>query len=476
MNDLPNELLDDICSYLGKDELQAMIYLSSRIRHVASLPFLRSLGITESDIQAGTVKLTLLDSLHLLLFVAHICPIQELVYLKDPEPDWVSSNSRVASILGAIDPIPDILIQDRLNYTGLDRFLRQFPQASTDTLLIVAESSVYVAPPLRTAVSSPFPTSRRTMLKGMHNLLVGQTLSVGERIATASRISVFEGPIRIQALPDKHTLVTFALRWHNHFTIEPIPSVADSVYSALITTLDLGPPLEDVQVEPKSNISYADLVAFLNRHKHIRYLTCAPNSIRPSSFTETEPNPNSPMVELKAPASYISYLLPFAPNVPQIYISCLSMRPPFRRRPVFDQASYVAALDAIARSPRSLPRLSLSLAFDLAAKNLPWETDMSDTPESRLTTVDQLLLRRLGSTRYSAADIRALTPWLGRFSSLRYVYFARGSSEAISDALTLELKGAICAACPGVLDISAVRFDVTVGRTSGRSVGFVVLL
>jgi hypothetical protein len=58
MDKLPNELLDRICSFLGKHELWEVVQLSTRFRRLAMLPYLSRFGISQATVQSGTLALS----------------------------------------------------------------------------------------------------------------------------------------------------------------------------------------------------------------------------------------------------------------------------------------------------------------------------------------------------------------------------------------------------------------------------------
>ncbi|KAJ7607973.1 hypothetical protein FB45DRAFT_947405 [Roridomyces roridus] len=128
------------------------------------------------------------------------------------------------------------------------------------------------------------------------------------------------------------------------------------------------------------------------------------------------------ITRLNAPPDYIRHLLAITPKVEEIHIIFPLLLSHF------DYASYRSALDAIAQHPSSTP-LILSFDFDLASKNLPWQTtDVldADAPERHLHRVTHLILRNHNFTHLSrdSTTTDALAAWLGRFPSLRDLSFA----------------------------------------------------
>ncbi|KAJ7651266.1 hypothetical protein FB45DRAFT_1078929 [Roridomyces roridus] len=441
------------------------MHASSRLRRVASPHLLFRLGISQSDVHAGTVKLTLSESLHLIVFVAHICPIQRLNCFEESKDMHATEFQRLALILGAVAPIPDIFIHDKLK-PGRDRdliplhLLAHLPQTATDNLLIVWNDSTYLSRPcgetsppkwacllmldeLGTdtifltafAVMVTLPVHALCLLVNLFIFLLWVCRRVFERQwSTTERISNlarpytlrWRGGIHVQSLSTQFTLVTCREAASYCFVIKPLRGVPDAIHSMVLASLDLESTM--VTVKSGSNVAFAELAHFVTRQKDLRTLTCAPNSIRPSSLVSSTTLPfhfASKIKHLRAPVSYIPHLLPLTPHVQGIDLSFPSSSPPtwlpvlFIGAPVFDYAAYCTALTAIARLPGS-QNLSLSLTFDLSATSLPWQST-GTLPEAQLHRVWHLKLCTTGRYQkiYTASTIRALRPWLARFPRLR---------------------------------------------------------
>ncbi|KAJ7650805.1 hypothetical protein FB45DRAFT_26181 [Roridomyces roridus] len=469
MDTLPNELIHDICSFLDNvTELWRMSCASSHLRRVTSFPILSRLGISDSDVVADSVSLVLTHSrsFYLILVVAHICRIQTL-RVACPDDLNGSAIRKSASILAVTAPIPDIFIYDRFDYRTLRQSLSKFPQAATDTLLLVAKNRVSVSRTRRAVALTP-PSSRAgrglmRLASAIHRArpsVLGST-PASEESEDMDDFPLFLDWIRIQRLPEKCTSVILTTQWGYSFSIKPIPGVSDSMYMAFLSSLDLGVYLIDLAVEAGSNISYADLSAFVARHECIRHLTCAPNSIRRGLATPLQPHSSSTITRLAAPASYIPHLLLIVPKAREIYIM------PHKPR-VFAHDAYCLALSAISRLPGSHP-LGLALCFDITAGALPWQRAAAgpDAPETLLTRMEELLLRSTGPVRHTPAAIRAFPAWLARMRGLRRVVFAHQTEERISGALRVQLAQAICEVRAGMAQSGGFAFDVLVGPQAG---------
>ncbi|KAJ7651202.1 hypothetical protein FB45DRAFT_1050984 [Roridomyces roridus] len=524
MDGLPNELLDRICSFMHTTELCTTMHISSSLRRVASAHLLFQLGISQADVRAGTVTLALSKSLHLILFVAHICPIQRLECFANSKNMRAFEFRRLAPILGATAPIPDILIHDKLEHSQREHgrslvlhLLAHLPQAATDTLLIITRFSIHVSrhcfgpPPLLA-----FPGLRQIsfawllvcllidiqilILCAVFNLcsLIWWLFrrSVGPRWSVEDRISAdvsnsnwfhFSGGIRVQSLPTNYTLVTPIFR-ESGFVIEPLHGVPDSVYLTCLASPDF--QFKDIKVQLNSHMTFADLVAFVACQEE---LACSTNSIARSFslLSASPPHISSKITRLTGPASYSPHLLPLTPHVERIYLSfpSLAIRLQviymiyiFSIGPrVFDYVAYCTTLNAIARLPGSHP-LALSFIFDLTEANIPWQMDATDAPqpESQLYRVEHLMLRTTESARqtdiyydipsrtplrhaYAAFTIRALATWLARVS--RACGACRSTRALLrpcmmSQSQRLEVVEAIAGSCGGLSGAGDVRFQI----------------
>ncbi|KAJ7603926.1 hypothetical protein FB45DRAFT_958610 [Roridomyces roridus] len=378
MKDLPDELLDRICAFMDKKELCTTMHISSSLRRIAAPHLLFRLSISQSDMQTGTVKLELSDSLHLIVFVAHICPIQ------------------------------------RLECFGNSRKIR-----ASEMQRLITVSRPRAGPPPSWAISVPLPRSFSEFLcltlwaiplclvANLCGILwwairrvFGYGWSTEERISkdVFSQRPLFGGGIHVQKLSTRL----------GSFVIGPLRGVPDSVYSAFLASL--GPQYTDVTVQSKSNVIFTDLVALVARQ-------CSPDSIQPSSLHHI----SCKIEELIAPASYIPHLLPLT-SACRLPVPAISIRPQ-----AFDHTAYCLALNAIA---------STNLPWQMDA-----ESDQ-DRPETHLHRVEHLVLCAPESKRalyyytatarlvYTASLVhRALAPWLGSFPNLR------GQRLAVAEAI-----------------------------------------
>ncbi|KAJ7651280.1 hypothetical protein FB45DRAFT_1078966 [Roridomyces roridus] len=487
---------------MDRDDLYKTMHISSSFRRVASTRLLSWLGISQSDVPSGTVKLALSDSLHLIVFVAHICPIQRLECFENSENMPATEFQRLTLILGAVAPIPDIFIYDRLErgkWSGLDSrpqsLFTHLPQTATDTLLVVWDDETRVSHPgggpPPPELYSPRPDTGVMLPIYLFVVFVNSCIflawvlrNVFGQQSTEDRISEdispeylrLRGGVRVRSLSSKYTVVTCRDTVWNHFFIKPLRGVPDVVHSSFLASLDLRST--NITVESGSNVAFADLVAFVARHENLLTLACAPNSIRPSSLKSTLPSQiSSKIVHLGAPASYIPHLLPLTPRVERVYLSFPSL-PTWLSMlstvpPVFDYAAYSTALTAIAQLTGSRVH-AMSFTFDLTATNLPWQTGTSEEPqpEMQLHGVEHLMLftTEPKENMYTVATVRALTPWLARFPSLRRVSFDKDAIEGMWLGQACKLKEGIAAVCLQMNSAEDVVFEIERKERIGMNV------
>ncbi|KAF8155374.1 hypothetical protein K438DRAFT_1862696 [Mycena galopus ATCC 62051] len=506
MDKLPNELLNHICSFLEDRDLWKVIQLSSSFRRLAMLPYLARFGISEANIQSGTLSLS--DSFFLIVVVAGISPIQRLVcYEKSSGPQL--GYTVLVDILSATAPIPDIVIYNRHYMIQKSKetayILSRIPSSATTSLVIRKGSFLYSSHPRsspRIQWKVPFRSFRHSptmmflivifsiplflvyLVFGVINFAV-LSMWVYRRISDPpwpqdERIVhdmhdtcslSFSSWMRIQSLPEEHlTLVTLADHSSHrpeYLILEPVPGLTDSAYSAILTSLDLGMHIRHLAVHPKANLVYADLMALVSHHPHLTELQVSSDSIRRSSLTPLSivAHPESKVQDLTAPPCYIPYLLPATPNAHRISLlfapsSKRALSVPAFRSATFDLAAYHTALEAIASLPGTHP-LTLDFTFRLTAASLPWDvlpsTDLevgNDNsallPETRLGRVKTLFLCCDGPARFRASDIRSVMPWLGLFPSLQRLAFLPGAVKRISVAERAALAEAICMTCRGI--------------------------
>ncbi|KAJ6578071.1 hypothetical protein B0H19DRAFT_574955 [Mycena capillaripes] len=425
MNRLPNELLDRICSFLGRNELWIVVQLSSRFRSIAILPYLSRFGISQANIQSGSLALS--DSFFIILVVARIRPIHRLVCFEEIIPGSQFRYRKLGTILSMTAPIPDIVIYNRhymLRRTRTETayLLSCIPSSATNTLLIVKGSTMSLShpratPPIRWKLLPPplgsfnlsTPMKILIVMFGIPLLfayLVSGVINFGvlvmwtyrrlsrppwpqdERIIEDAGHLVFDDWMRIQTLPGKLTLVTLTDKGWPKLGLKPVPGLADGVYSSLLTSLDLGMHLQHLTVAPKTHLVHSELMAFLHRHLHLTSIHFEPDSIRPSSLTTMpfSPDDENKVYILTAPAPYIPYLLPAAPNAQRISILFSFAPAPKRsavllRAPAFDLPAYRSALASLATFPGTHPsRLASPSASPSPPRPFPGSPSATPTP------------------------------------------------------------------------------------------------
>ncbi|KAF8151275.1 hypothetical protein K438DRAFT_1865211 [Mycena galopus ATCC 62051] len=362
MDKLPNELLNHICSFLEDRDLWKVIQLSSSFRRLAMLPYLARFGISEANIQSARSRSRL-------FFLDNRCgwnkPHTEAHMLVTKS--WDQAGYKV---LVTFFPRQH---QSQTFYGMIQKtietayILSRIPSSATTTLLPIF--LVYlVAGVINFAILSMWVYRRASNPPSPQH----------ERIFHDIRRLLFNDWMRIQSLPEEQlTLVTLADHRWDEFILRAVPGLTDSAYSAVLASLDLGMHMQNLAVEPKTNLDYADLMALVSRHPHLTRLRIDSDSIRRSSLSLTRLSiPESKVKELTAPPLYIPYLLPATPNAHRFSLlsTPLSKRVlsvSALRSATFDLAAYRIALEAIASLPGTHP-LTLTLTFRLTAASLPW--------------------------------------------------------------------------------------------------------
>ncbi|KAJ7732180.1 hypothetical protein B0H16DRAFT_1732960 [Mycena metata] len=445
INALPEEFLARLCTLLERHELWQVLQLSSRFRRHAILPYFAHFGITDTDIRSGTLTLSL-ESLFLILVVQHLHQIQRLVYeisILTPGAHHHPLHEDVTfvGILRAAVPIPDIVI-----HAGLSRstayVLAGIPSASTGDILIVNGDSMSFFLKLRTWVRDPTFMKYRAwfvrvvffmpllfiyaiaVLYSYLAFLGANLYSARKWVDEALNVNlIFDDCMRIQTLPGNLTLVTLTDKdLSSAVVLRPVPGIQPALYSSVLPFLDHGTRLKELRFEQKVNLTYNDVMGFVQLQPNVTELWFSSESIRPSSFstsTTIPPNPGSKIHFLSAPSSYIPHLLPTLPNIGLIVISLTLARTRFPGRTAIDLPVYHAALDAVATLPGTHPlSLHLNLRLDARARSLPWlalsAADLeaaTHQPEMRLTRITSLYLYAAGInahiTCFRATDLRA---------------------------------------------------------------------
>ncbi|KAF7335455.1 hypothetical protein MVEN_02198800 [Mycena venus] len=496
MYNLPDELLDHICSFLERKDLRTILQLSSRFRRLAMLPYLSHFGISEASIQSGTLELA--DSVSPLPIVAGIKPIQRLVCFPESGALSYLRHQTLAHVLSTIAPIPDIMIHDKYRTlsTRNTAWLLWCAHSSANDMLVVKGPAIYLsrprsAPPIHwyqfprhsgrfwtfmVIFATPFLLVYLSIINfAIHLLWVYRRLfdppwSQEERIILDTGSSLrFSGYMRIQNLPGKLTLVTLTEKFES-LVLGPIRGLPPTAFSSLLASLNLGVHLHLLKVETKTGLIHSELMAFLKRHPDIIDLHLEPDSLQSSSLTTMSvvPDPENQVIQLTAPSSYIPYLLPAAPNINTVSLpfTPVPKRASTFRRITFDLVAYHTALTALAALPGTHP-LVLTLAFSVTAASLPWldlpdaeAMDAAQYPETSLVRVNHLWLSKHGHMRFCASDIRALVRWLGLFPGLQRLTFSPGAVEKIPAAECAVLVQAICGACTGITTPQDIHFHI----------------
>ncbi|KAF8151273.1 hypothetical protein K438DRAFT_1988264 [Mycena galopus ATCC 62051] len=373
MDKLPNELLDRICSFLERHDLRTVIQLSSSFRRLAMLPYLECFGISQANIQSGTLSIS--RSFFLIII--------------DEERDSLRT---FAYSVGGHHPALDC---------------EGFLHAPVASAILAADSMETASPPfgsLGLSTSMNFlvvmfgiPLLFAYLVSGVVNLAVlcmwvyrrvsKPPWSQEERIIEDTGLLLFDSWMRIQPLPHKHlTLVTLT---------DHRPGLSDSAYSAVLAALDLGTHLQELVVYRKANLVHSELLGLI----------------------PVVADPENKIKVLNAPSPYIPYLLPVAPNVHNI---SLLFSPAAHRLPPYGPRS--SASRPLLPLPRRLPPLGRppdAEAIDCTA--FPEARSRASRPSSSAATARALLRGRHPDA----------VRWLALFPGLQRLMFAYGAVEQI---------------------------------------------
>ncbi|KAJ7052011.1 hypothetical protein C8F01DRAFT_1172733 [Mycena amicta] len=525
---LPDELVDKICLTAERRDLWALIRTCTRFRRIGLMPYLAHFDITHSTIESGTLALS--DSFFLILVVGHLRPIHRLICFEHAARVGQTGMGypRLAMVLNAAPPIPDVLIYNRHAMAQKTRrealqLLARMP-AVTDNLLLVVPLSPQKwllsrprnTPPIQwKLLPPPFgESSRRTptslkflilvfgipllfaylvsaatnvvvLLMWLYQVLWGRPWSFEERIKHDVGTASFSHWMRIQTLPGKLTLVTFTNKHLPELSFRPTKGLKPEQFATVVRALDFGAHLRSMNVFPEVNFVYKDLQEFLLRHLALEGATFYHNSILSSSLPLAPPttlHTTSKINHLRAPLSYIPHLLPMAPNVSGIWFTSTIIagrEHSSLRTPAFDMAAYRASLEGVVGLPGTHP-IHFTFVLRPTSSSLPWTALMTTTDpeaavglplfETRLTRVTELTFYTDGGSLFRAAHLlegnNAFARWLGLFPGLRQLTFAWGviSAEWMSRSQKEELEAAILGVCRE-LRADAIKWNI---RPEGR--------
>ncbi|KAJ7651284.1 hypothetical protein FB45DRAFT_1078990 [Roridomyces roridus] len=229
----------------------------------------------------------------------------------DVDPGRDGSHPRCSSSQHLRPPLPDrVLAQgargDQDNRRGaVMGLLGDLPQTRTNLLVVVMNDAVYTSRPPPVPWSSFGCDSLAHLLfiiaKRSFGLLLPWAYRLWNRreswLETEARLTRDLGDmlkwdtIRIQMLPENHTLVTFQtqdpalLSRDNTFKLNNLPRWwcrhSPAAHAALLANLDRGPSLKHLKVKIRCSVTFTDLFAVMDRHESIRYLSCSPFSLTP---------------------------------------------------------------------------------------------------------------------------------------------------------------------------------------------------
>ncbi|CAK5273527.1 unnamed protein product [Mycena citricolor] len=445
MDDFPDELLDEICAHMGKNELRCAVQVCRSLRRVGARPILRAWGIRDSpaDLQSGALTVNNTGQLFLIpLYASLVGRITRLVCFANPfvtvDGPW---HSVLRQILAALPPVPDILVHhrpDTFNVYAMQLdpypYLAQLPAAADRMLVVVHGSTIAVSKPLPQDNSQQFALSAAGADERLRRDVPG--------------IAPVEW-IRLQMLPAV-TLVTIgtvisSFPMRRILSLGPALGLDQAVLVSILRSMPSEDIISGLALEPHLALPVTALVSFLLRHPNVRELCVGPGALclAPHDGEEADMGANRARIAyLEAPASYVPRLLRcMGPALARIGVS-------FSQD--LDMAGYRETLAAIARLPGT-SELSLTLAFPPAtAHHFPWNTDASDkcipAKLGRVTELD--VVKRF----HTLGELQTVVAWVAElFPAVTCLFFTHGSAdiEPSSEARSV-FERTVKAACPAL--------------------------
>ncbi|KAJ7510637.1 hypothetical protein B0H11DRAFT_1955576 [Mycena galericulata] len=492
MLDLPDELLEIILLLLNAHEIFVLIRVSQRLRHLAPSTFLTHHGISNSQVESGTLALSQDTSAPHLLLIVIFSAIHAICKL-EITPRATSSHDflqRLATVLSIVPQIPDILIYN-MDFAldtrlGMANIILASSKSPTTPLVLIKHGSLcvshprYVRPiPWRVFHHPSLPASflsfftfhlDRGLPRRLFGYLVGYLMSgivnsivlsswiyhrvFGPRYSQDERIAADLPQVwycmRIQSLSagvvDRFTLVTSSSGvFEGRLAILNVRELTSSHYSSILSALAL-PYYSDLTLHEGCNVPLSTLIDFLQRHPNFTSLILRSESILHSSLlglTEFIRHTAPSITDISIPATYVTQILYATPNVREISITFADSAD----TQSFDLSAWASISDAILFLPGT-HRILLTLKFDVfpsPASASPWGADAvrmplprvynlyiiaRKDPDSALDKVGKALVRWVAAC-FPKLEFLHLRGFLGES---RRLFFAQDIRDARGDA------------------------------------------
>nr|GAT56684.1 predicted protein [Mycena chlorophos] len=444
MDTLPDELLLHVLASLPRHALLSTIHTSQRLRRVGIEPYLAS-----CDISLAKVQQSHLLALHgawqvsALSLVLGLCSVRKVVIHS-------SQGLNCEKVLRILDGRPQRVPEIVAEFTGiwhptvpLSGFLACVPTYTRGkTVWLMKEDGIE-------RWEDPTKRDGRKWL-GLWPSTI-PTKSIERRFIL--------GVLKLQTL-DENTFLVIPIDLSSHgkqqisFAPSRDPALSLRFLARLADNLAMENHLRQLVLHENLNFELSVVRGLIARHERLQRVTVHPGSILRSSLEvpqrELPPSERrSPLGTFYVPAEYLPHLLPLFRILSSVYIVFPSS--PFA-------AAYTTAMHTLAKHVDAHPTsLILTLALPLPLPSpLPEpanEANISDISELYLTSTTH---------PYTPADIKAITPLLGRFD-LRpgaLISFAYGAVAPIASTTQRELVAGIRSACPAGLGPRDVRLNV----------------
>ncbi|KAF7317308.1 F-box domain-containing protein [Mycena chlorophos] len=447
MDTLPDELLLHVLACLPHHALLSTIHTSQRLRRVGIEPYLASCDISLAKVQqTHTLALHGVWQVSALSLVLGLCSVRKVVIHS-------SHGLNCEKVLRILDGRPQRVPEIVTEFTGiwhptvpLSGFLACVPTYTRGkTVWLMKEDGIE-------RWEDPTKRDGRKWLGLWPSTIPPK--SIERRFIL--------GVLKLQTL-DENTFLVIPIDLSSHgkqqisFAPSRDPALSLRFLTRLADNLAMENHLRQLVLHENLNLELGVVRGLIARHDRLQRVILHPNSILRSSLQVQQrelprSERRSPLGTLYVPAEYLPHLVPLFRILSTVYIIFPSSSP------TSFAAAYTNAMRALANHVDAHPTsLILTLALPLPLPSpLPEaanEASISDISELHLTSTTH---------PYTPADIRAITPLLGRFR-LRpgaLISFAYGAVALIASTTQRELVAGIRSACPAVLGPRDVRLNV----------------
>ncbi|KAJ7184969.1 hypothetical protein C8R46DRAFT_1186218 [Mycena filopes] len=475
---LPVELVELIFSFVDKEGLRSLFYVSRFCRALAPPHLLSRYHFSMAKVRSGVINLPP-GAYFLVPVIYRIHPIQELII-----PAEKRRLDLLVSVLRELPPIPNVVLRGHIfsaKSIPIATLIATLSRNGRDPVVVVGRGLALSLP------RHGAPLKKRLWLIPLPRLSTSSLASTAEDIAWGILLALpfllvllissicniyvvidwicrraFTAPMdlvkrivqdleptvgssmRLQTLlpasSTRFTLVTFT--GTSSLTIARMPGLGRAMLAAILTALDLGTQtLQVLTIHTNTGLDLSALTSFIHRHSKLTDVKLKDGALHRASLSDgavIPPGYEGHITRLVAPAAYIAPILRFERRIADLTITNANARPRDLER-------------ALAAGPTPLPSF---LQLDLAppARTLPWRAAVRDIEAAAAVSahpsVRRLTLNFAPTMQLSARDVEALPRWLGRcFPALVYLQVRVG--EGVSAGQQVALREALAAGYTG---------------------------